>query len=161
MTAHACFFDTYAAYRAALLAALDLAHQSVVLFDPDLRMTGLEAPHGIAALERFCAGATREDCVRIVVHAPDFIERDCPRLRNLLARFGHRLRVRVSPAALRHWSQPFLVVDRTHLVTRFHQDAPRGKICLDDARSAAITFAQFETLWISAQQGPTGAPLGI
>jgi hypothetical protein len=161
MTVNARFFDTYAAYRAALLEALELARQQVVLFDPDLRMTGLETPRGIAALERFCAGATREDGARIVVHAPHFLERECPRLLTLLARFGHCLRVRVSPAVLRHWSQPFLVIDGTHLVTRFHQDAPRGKICLDDTRSAAITFAQFETLWISARQGPTGAPLGI
>jgi hypothetical protein len=71
------------------------------------------------------------------------------------------LRVRVATAAIRGLSQPFLVVDGVHLVTRFHQDAPRGKICLDDDRASAITFAQFETIWISAQQGPTGAALGL
>jgi hypothetical protein len=161
MTSSARFFDTYAGYRAALLEALELAHSDIALFDPDLRLTGLETPSAIASLERFCTGAMREDSARIVVHGPHYIERDCPRLLGLLSRFGHRLRVRITNATGRSLSQPFLVVDGIHLVTRFHQDGPRGKICLDDNRSAAITFAQFETIWIAAHQGPTGAPLGI
>ncbi len=161
MTATSRFFDTYAAYRSALLEGLALASRTLVLFDPDLRATRLESSAGIAALERFLGEATAEDSARLLIHSPDFAERECPRLLELLLRFEHRARIRVTTAAFRSWTQPFLVVDRMHLVTRFHQDAARGKICLDDGPSAAIRFAQFETMWVSAQPGPSCAPLGI
>jgi hypothetical protein len=154
-------FDTFTGYRQALLEIVQLASQTIVVVDPDLRNTGLEFAAGIAALEAFCARTRHENALRIVVHSPGFIEKEAPRLLALAGRMQHRLRIRLSSAACRNWDQPFLVADEHHLVMRFHEDGPRGKTCLDDIRSASAMSAQFETIWLDAGPGPSGAPLGI
>lgn len=154
-------FDTYTRYREAMLDALGRATQSISIFDPDLRNTGLESPAGISVLEAFCLRARIEESLRIAVHSASFFERECPRLLNLVSRFGHRMQIRISSSAFRSLEQPFAVVDGVHLVTRFHSDDPRGKICIDDALSSLPLLSQFETLWASAQKGPSGIPLGI
>ena len=154
-------FDTYARYREALLEALGQATQSIVIFDPDLRNTGLESPEGISALESFCLRVRVEESLRIAVHSASYIERNCPRLLNLVSRFGHRMQIRITSSAFRSIEQPFMIVDGVHLVTRFHRDNPRGKVCIDDAQSAFALLSQFESLWAAAQRGPSGIPLGI
>lgn len=154
-------FDTYALYREAVLELLEQAAHGIVLFDPDLGETGIESVRGIELLSGFCDRAIHADALRIVVHRADYIERDCPRLLNLVARYGHRMAIRVTTPQYHNWQQPYMVVDDVHLVTRFHHDQPRGKICYASAAIAAPLLTRFETMWLHAQPGPTGASLGL
>lgn len=154
-------FDTYARYREALLETLGRAAQNIVIFEPDLRNTGLESLEGIGVLESFCLRARVEESLRIAVHSASHIERDCPRLLNLASRFGHRMQIRITSSAFRSLEQPFAIADGVHLVSRFHPDNPRGKVCIDDAQSSFALLSQFESLWAAAQRGPSGIPLGI
>jgi len=154
-------FDTYVEYRAAMLAALGFATRTLAIFDPDLRESGIENPAAIAALESLCRASPRRDAVRIVVRSIDFVERECPRLVALIGAFGHCAGVRVSSPPFRNWSRPFLVADERHLVTRFDQDRPRGKVGIDDLRSVSPLLAQFETMWISGESTRASVPLGI
>ena len=154
-------FDTYALYREAVFELLGRAMHRIVLFDPDLGETGIESARGIELLSDFCDRVMDNDALRIVVHDADFIKRDCPRLLNLVSRYGHRMTIRVTTAQYHNWQQPYIVVDDVYLVTRFHQDQPRGKICEDTPAATAPLLTRFETMWQHAQPGPTGAPLGL
>lgn len=155
-------FDTYAGYRAALLAAIDGAQREILLFDPDLKETGLESIAGAEALNRFLLRSSAREAIRLLLGDPEFLDRHCPRLTRLLELHGHRFAVRIDGNDRLHpLHQPFAVVDGHHLVTRFHQDRPRGKACPDDAAVCAPLVAQFETIWIGAEPGKSGAPLGI
>ena len=154
-------FDSYIEYRSAMLAALEAATSTIAMFDPDLSEAGLENPASIAALERLCRTSPRRDALRVLVHSSDFAERECPRLVAVIGAFGHRAAVRVASTRFRSWRQPFLVADARHVVTRFDQDGPRGKLAVEDERTASMLLAQLETMWIDGTPTTTGAPLGI
>ncbi|MBW7859837.1 MAG: hypothetical protein H3C33_01905 [Rhodocyclaceae bacterium] len=154
-------FDTYAEYRRAVLELLRSARQTIVLFDPDLSQTGIESLHGAEAIAAFCERTTFPESLRIALHSPRYVERECPRLLRLVSQFGHRITIRITSARFRNQEQPFLVVDGEHYVTRFHQDDPRGKLCMEDGEGAATLLSHFEILWQHARPGPTGTPLGI
>lgn len=154
-------FDTFALYRDAVLELLEQATHSIVLFDPDLAETGIESIRGAELLSGFCDRATHNDALRIAVHDAAYIKRDAPRLLNVVARHGHRMSIRVTTPRYHDWQQPYMVVDDVHVVTRFHHDQPRGKICHHAAATAAPLLTRFEVMWQHAQPGPTGAPLGL
>jgi len=154
-------FDTYGEYREAVLEALGMARQAVSIFDPDLRECGLESLAGINLLQTLCSQSPHCDTLRILVHSATFLEQECPRLISLLGRFGHRASVRTTDPGSRAWTQPFLVADGRYLVTRFHQDLPRGKVCFTMSSTNAYVVTQFETMWLHGERHATGAPLSI
>lgn len=154
-------FDSYTEYRSAMVAALEAATSTIAIFDPDLREAGLENLASIAALDRLCRTSPRRDALRILVHSADFAERECPRFVALIGAFSHRAAVRVTSPQFRNWRQPFLVADARHVVTRFDREGPRGKLAVEDERTASMLLAQLETMWISGTPTTTGAPLGI
>lgn len=154
-------FDSYGGYRAALFDALEHAQQTVILFDPDLSECGLESRAGIEHLERLCSRATRRDALRILLHSTAWIEKEGPRLARLLGHYAHCASVRTTGASARTWNQPFLIADERLLVTRFHQDLPRGKSITDGSGAHAPLATQFEAFWLTADASTIGTPLGI
>src|SRR5690554_1741894 len=88
-------FDTYAAYRAALLDAIGRAEREILIFDPDLGETGLESPHAAEALQRFLLHASGRDCLRAVLADTTRLDRNSPRLLRLLGSYGHKFAVRI------------------------------------------------------------------
>ena len=154
-------FASYGEYRAALCDVLENARQTVIVFDPDLRECGLESPQGIAQLERLCSQSTRRDALRILLHSTTWLERNCPRLTRLLGHYAHCASVRTTDAEGHIWTQPFLVADDRHLVTRFHQDLPRGKRSGDGGGALTHFATQFETFWMNGDASAVGAQLGL
>lgn len=153
-------FDSYAEYRTAVLAAVGRAQETVAIFDPDLRETGLESAEGLALLEGLCARSGRHDTLRILLHSTSWLEKECPRLLGLLGRYAHCASVRTSDTGARAWPQPFLLADDRHLVTRFHHDLPRGKTA-GPSNVLAQLSTQFETFWMNGERRAAGVPLGI
>ncbi|MCC4115283.1 hypothetical protein LLG90_07975 [Aromatoleum toluclasticum] len=154
-------FDSYGEYRSAFIGALENAQQTVIIFDPDLRECGLESPQGIAQLERLCSLSTRRDALRILLHSTTWLEQDCPRLTRLLGHYAHCASVRSADTGARLWSQPFLIADASDLVTRFHQDLPRGKRSTDGSGTLAHLATQFETFWMNGGVSAVGTPLAL
>lgn len=154
-------FDTYAEYRSAVIESLQAARQTVDIFDPDLAECGLESLTGIALLEGLCAGSRQRDSLRILVHATTCLEQECPRLVGLCARHAHCVAVRTTDAGAKAWTQPFLIADGETVVTRFHQDLPRGKTCTAGSTTVATLRTQFETMWRNGEPCNPGIPLGI
>lgn len=154
-------FDTYTAYRAHLLDSVRHAEHSLLIFDHDLAQTGLEDAEGVEALDALARAAAGEERIRILVRTPEHIERHCPRLLRLVERFGPRIRIKVVGEGVALPDACFAVADSQGLVIRFHRDRPRGKR-IDGANPETARYAaQFETIWVCAKNGPTGAPLGI
>lgn len=154
-------FNTYAEYRECLHGLLDAATRELVLFDPDLRECGLSTEAGIERLRTFIERSPLTPCLRVIVKDASHIERDCPRLLDLLARYGHRMRIRVSAREHQTIENAFAVVDGHHVLMRFHGDKPRGKLSIDDTRLAAHCNAKFEAIWDRSKGGPSGVPLGL
>lgn len=153
--------DSFADYRDTMREVLARARRTIAIFDPDLAECRFEQRDNLALLESFCRDATREDALRIVVCSTDYLERECPRLAALLTRYRHRASVRVANEGPCGDIAPVAIVDGVHLLTRFHPDAPRGKLRTDDPASAAGPLLQFETLWLNGASRTIGASLGI
>lgn len=156
-------FDTYGDYRSGVAEVLALATQTLTIYDADLSATGLESTPVSSILERLCREAQREDAIRILVRTPRHLERDCPRLLLLLEHYGHRMSVRVRhhAAASAVEDRCFIVADGQHLITRFHSDAPRGKLRTDAGSECTPYLVQFEPLWIASRPGPSGGRVGL
>lgn len=153
--------DTWSGYRTAVLEVIAQAGSTLRIFDPDLSQTGLESIAGVDHLGALLRRSVQAEAIRILVRDPGFLERDCPRLMALLARYGHRIAIRIASESLAMPESAFLIADGAHVVIRFHHERPRGKCSIEDARAVSERDAQFETLWENSRTGPSGAPIGL
>jgi hypothetical protein len=135
-----------AEYRQACDTVLGRAERDILIFDRDLAALQLEDKARIEMLAGFLqADALRR--IRVVLHDPGPLERNAPRLMQLIARFSHLVEVRQSPDNLRHLADTHLLVDQIHGVRRFHVDQPRSALILDDQAYLDPWRQRFEELW--------------
>lgn len=153
-------FDSYAEYRASLAEVLAHASGEIEVFDPDLRETGLESAQSEAALTHFF-GSSREARLHIVVHDTAFIERECPRLMRLLARFSHCMEIRRSPEDLRNLTECYLLAGNHSGTTRFHRDWARGKCFTANPAEHAELHNRFRQLWELSEPAVAATQLGL
>jgi hypothetical protein len=133
-------------YRQACDTVLSRAQRELLIFDRDLVALQLDRKARLELLDGFLqADALRR--IRIVIHDPTPIERDAPRLLQLIARFSHMVEGRQTPDNLRHLADTHLLADGCHGVRRFHADQPRSAIILDDRAYIHPWQQRFEELW--------------
>lgn len=139
-------FDTYHEYRAAVSHLLALARQRILIFDPDLKETGMETVAAVETLGHFAAAQPAPQ-LSIVLHRTEHAQRNCPRFMGLLKAYGHVIAVRQSPEELRRLTDCFMVADGLHAVVRFHADHPRGKLLLQQEQEIGPWQRRFDELW--------------
>src|SRR5215813_10761636 len=83
-------FDTSEGFHGAVERLLVQPGRELRIFDPDASSLKLNDPARIALFESFLA-ASRTRRIYMVVHNPDHIVRQCPRLVGLLTRFNHMI----------------------------------------------------------------------
>jgi hypothetical protein len=138
--------NSEAEYREACDTILGRAQHEVLIFDRDLAALQPGQKIRLELLAGFLqADALRR--IRIVLHDPVHLERNAPRLIQVIARFSHAIEVRQSPDNLRHLADTHLLADDSHGVRRFHVDQPRSAIILDDPAYIHPWRQRFEELW--------------
>ena len=153
-------FDTYEAYRQAVAMVVALAQRELLIFDPDLKETGLESHAGAESLSPLLA-VSRGLQLRIVLHDSDHLERHCPRLIKLLQNYGHVASLRRSPENLRNLTDCFVVADGRHAVIRFHADHARGKLLIAQDQQVGNWQRRFGELWEMATVTSCITTLGL
>jgi hypothetical protein len=148
-----------AAYEAAIERLIGMALGRIRIFDRSLGRTYNTAAR-IEALRRFLL-AERANRVAIVVHEPERIRIECPRMVALQRQFGHALHIYRTQSPARGVYDPFCVVDGSHYARRFHFDSIRGKVALNDAEGAGELVLRFDEIWEVSQPAVTGTTLGI
>jgi hypothetical protein len=135
-----------AEYRQACDTILGRAEYEILIFDRDLAALRLEEKARLEALANFIQmdGLRR---IRVVLHDPDPVARNLPRLMQFIARFSHAVEVRQSPDNLRHLADTHVLADEGHGVRRFHVDQPRSALILDDPAYINPWRQRFEELW--------------
>jgi len=146
-------------YEEALDFLVESAATSLRIFDFTLSR-GFNSPRRTEALRRFLL-ATRRNTVRIVVHEPAHLDRNCPRLLNLLRIFSHTLVVHETLPQAKSVYDPFAIADERHFVHRFHFDDLRGLAGHDDPIGAHALIDRFEEIWEASAPAATGTTLGI
>jgi hypothetical protein len=151
---------TVASQIAAIDTLVDLARQSIDVFDVDLSWMGWNAAPRAERIVAFLRSSPAAR-LRIVVHDTGWIERLCPRLTNLLKYQGHVMSIRRTGDDAKHAMDPLVIVDDTHFLHRFHVSQPRAALAIGESQAAQSLVERFDAIWASAEPGPTATTLGL
>ncbi len=105
--------------------------------------------------------ASRSHRIQIVLHDASNLQRDCPRLMNLLRQFSHAVTIHETEPQAKGVYDPFAVLDERDYVHRFHYDDTRGLLALDDPHEARGFVQRFEEIWEASSSAVSGTTLGL
>ena len=97
----------------------------------------------------------------IVVHEPDSLARNCPRLVTLLHHFSHVAKVRQTPRWARHIYDPFIIFDASHYLHRFHYQHMRFARGQNEVVGAQQLLDRYEELWEASKAAAATSVLGL
>lgn len=148
-------------YRSATDRLLDLAKESIVIYDEDLAQLQIDAPMRIDRLRQFLQNSTHVPCLRIALRNTGSLSRDQPRLLGLLEMHSHRIAVQQTPSQLTHLRDSMLIIDGKYGLIRFDKDFPRSKLLIDENAELAPYCKRFDDIWNEGGEKFSPRPLGL
>ena len=152
-------FMSKAQYEEFVDEVITLAKHELRIFDQGLG-PAFNASARHEALRQFLL-ASRRNQVRIVVHDAATIERQCPRMKQLLQSFSHAVTIHETQQQAKGVYDPFVVADESHSVRRFHFDDLRGLFAKNDPIEAHTLVERFEEIWEASAPAVTANTLGL
>jgi hypothetical protein len=146
-------------YDEALNEIIGKSASTLRIFDSTLS-AAYNSPRRHELLRRFLL-ASRRSALRIVVHEPGHLDRNCPRLLSLLRQFGHAISIHETHPTAKSVYDPFAVADDCHYVHRFHFEDMRGLSGLDDPIGAHALVERFEEIWEASFPAVSATRLGL
>lgn len=146
-------------YEAALDEIIARAASTLRVFDHTLS-TAYNSPRRHEALRRFLL-ASRRNTLRIVVHEPVHLDRNCPRMLGLLRQFGHAISIHETHPTAKSVYDPFAVADDRFFVHRFHFEEMRGLTAIEDPIGAHALIERFEEIWEASSPAVGATTLGL
>ncbi len=153
-------FDSKADFQAAVERLLEHSGRELRVFDPDLSALQVNDPGRIERIERFLL-ASRTRRLLIVVHNPEHVTRQCPRMMALLARFSHAIEIRRTHEEIRELQDAFLVLDAAHFVRRPVANFFRGAIALEDETEGLLMRQRFMEIWAASYPAVSSTIAGL
>jgi hypothetical protein len=153
-------FDTRAGFNEAVERLLDQPGREMRIFDPDGAALSLNDPVRIERLERFLQ-ASRTRRLYLVVHNPDHIQRQCPRMMTLLARYAHAIQINRTGEEIRELQDAFLVLDAVHYVRRPVAAFFRGAMGLADETEGLAMRGRFMEIWAASHPAISSTTAGL
>lgn len=153
-------FEAPSEYTAALERILALARTEIAIFDRDLRDGEWNSPARHALLRAFLLGG-RSSKLTIVVHETAFVAGHLPRLVALLTDFTHKMQILRTIEDGRNAWDAFVVVDRRHVLHRFHQNLMRGELALEAQSKARELTERFDEILLFTEPGVNATQLGL
>lgn len=153
-------FEAPSEYTAALDRILALAKTEIAVLDRDLRDGDWNAPGRQSVLRAFLLGS-RASKLTIVVHDTAFIAAHLPRLLALLTDFSHKIQILRTIDDGRNAWDAFTIVDRRHVLHRFHQNVFRGELVLDAQAKAGELHERLDEILLFTEPGVNATQLGL
>jgi hypothetical protein len=113
-----------------------------------------------ALLREFLRGGPGRQ-VRIVVHDARRVPADHPRLVQIAIEHPRAFSLRETLPIARHVYDPFVLVDGSHYLHRFHYSGMRCAQGTDEVSGATELGERFEALWEAAGAVRLGRPAGL
>jgi hypothetical protein len=148
-----------AAYEAALNTILEKARKTVRIFEDSLGRD-YNSPRRFELLRTFLLANPRNR-LQIVAHDTQSIDRNCPRLLNLLRAHAHAISIHETHQTAKAVYDPFAVVDDLHYVHRFHFEEMRGLLALDDPIGTHTFIERFEEIWEASSPAVSATTIGL
>lgn len=147
-------------YSEAISLILKSAQRELLIFDQDLS-------HGdFASLEKYnllynFLSANIASQLKIILQDTGFFQTKCPRLRNLLEIYGHKMSVHVTNSSVRHIKECFILADGKNYIKRIHIAQARFKYAVNDEVSAEVINNRFIELTTAIEEIVPTKPLGL
>ncbi len=153
-------FDTSAGFQAAVDRLLEQPGRELRIFDPDGAALRLNDPARIERLEKFLQ-ASRTRRLYVVLHDPSHVQRHCPRMMSLLARYAHAIQINRTHEEIRELQDAFMVLDSRHYLRRPVASFFRGAIGLADENEALAMRGRFDEIWSASFPAVSSTTLGL
>lgn len=146
-------------YETALDTILGMAQNTIRIFD---RTLGPEynSSRRFELLREFLL-ANRRNRLLMVVHDPQAIDRNCPRILNLLRTHSHTINIHETHSKAKSVYDPFAIVDDQCFVHRFHFDEMRGLLALGDPIGTHSLTERFDEIWEASSPTISATTLGL
>ena len=149
----------HAEYETAIDRILAQASARIRIFDHALGKE-YNSPQRTDLLRRFLL-AGRRNTLQIVLHDIGTLDRNCPRILNLLRTYAHAISIHETLPTARSVYDPFVVVDERCFVHRFHFDEMRGLCALDDPIGTHTFIERFSEIWEASSPAVFATTLGL
>lgn len=153
-------FDTGEGFQAAVDRLLEQPGRELRIFDPDGAALRLNDPARVGRLEKFLQ-ASRTRRLYLVLHDTGHLERHCPRMMSLLARYAHAIQVHRTHEEIRELQDAFMVLDAAHYLRRPVAAFFRGALGLADENEALAMRGRFGEIWSASFPAVSSTTLGL
>jgi len=148
------------AYASALDLVIAEAEQKLFIFDQDF------SRGDYASIQRFnllhdYLNKSPSNQLSIILQETDFFLTQCPRLFDLLTKYGHKMTVFETNSHAKIAKDCFIIADNKSYIRRFHIDQARFKFMLDDVETTASLANRFDELLQETSHTISATKLGL
>jgi hypothetical protein len=152
-------FEGMREYEALLDGLIPQTLRAIRVFD-NILARAWNSPERYEALRQFLL-ANRTNRLLIVVHNAEPIERECPRLVDLVRQFSAAVRVHETLSPAKNVYDPFVVFDANHYLHRFHYNHLRAAHGTNDLVGAQQLLDRFAEIWEASALAVTAGSSGL
>jgi hypothetical protein len=152
-------FEGMVEYEAVIDGLIPQTQRDIRVFDRSLPRAW-NASRRYEALRQFLL-ASRVNRLLIVVHDAEPIERECPRVVDLVRQFSAAVRVHETLNPAKHVYDPFAVFDSSHYVHRFHYQYLRAAQGTNDVIGAQQLIDRFSEIWDASARAVSADTSGL
>jgi hypothetical protein len=152
-------FEGMREYEALIDNLIPQTQRTIRLFDRTLPRAWNASPR-VEALRQFLL-ANRMNRLFIVVHDAEPVERECPRMVDLVRQFSAAVRIHATLTPAKHVYDPFVVFDSTHYVHRFHYRYLRAAHGANDLIGAQQLLDRYAEIWEASAHAVSAGTSGL
>jgi hypothetical protein len=152
-------FEGLREYEELIDGLIPQTQSAIRVFDRALSRSW-NSPQRHEALRQFLL-ASRVNRLYIVVHEAEPVERECPRLVDLVRQFSAAVRIHVTLAPAKHVYDPFVVFDAGHFVHRFHYSYLRAAHGANDLIGAQQLLDRYAEIWDASALAVSAGTSGL
>ena len=136
------------------------AQRSIRVFDISLSNRGFNSPLRADRLSQFFV-AGRAHRLYIALHNTELLERESPRLLQLLRQFPMSIEIHRTVAQARKAMDPFVVADDHSVWRQLHHEQPRAIVALHSPADAMPIAQRFDEIWDLSEPAVSATKLGL
>ena len=145
---------------AAIEEVVGTAQRAIRVFDISLSNRGFNSPSLAEKLRQFLV-AGRAHRLFIALHNTDLLERESPRLLQLLRQFPMSIEIHRTLAQARNAMDPFVVADDHSVWHQHHHEQPRAIVALRSPADATPIMQRFDEIWELSEPAVSATTLGL
>ena len=152
-------FEGMREYEAIVDALIPQTQRAIRIFDRTLSR-GYNSSTRFEALRQFLL-AGRANRLTIVLHDALALERECPRMIDLVRQFSTAVKIHETLDAAKHVYDPFVIFDASHYLHRFHYNHLRAAQGTNDVVGAQQLLDRFNEIFEASAPAVSAHTTGL